>query len=331
LNSLLLAAAGASLCLAILTWIALVAARGIRHRVSVRRRQRRPRAGLALAEYCADGDAVALAAKLEGLPLDDVIAVAGRALPMLAEVNRKAVGDALARCGLARQVRARFGRASENTRILYCEVLGAVGDDAAVAGLESAVRRGSAAVRIAAAIALVELGKAPPLAPLLKTIGRGARRSSRLVYLLEKIAVDREAEVAALVLDDRAEPRLRVSALQALAIARPPAHRSLLLRLGQEPCALLAVAVARALARGETREGGAVLVSLLSHPAPQVRREAAAAAGSASVVRALPALERLTGDRDPPVAAAAARSMWLLHREQVRLRSAPAHLKGVAA
>lgn len=321
--NLLLVAAAASLCLAVAMWIALVLARWLRHRSSMRRRQRRPAAGLALAEFCADGDVETLGAKLAHLPAEDVIAVAGRALPSLSRTDRPAVGAALARCGMARAILRRFARSDENRRILHCELLGTIGGDDAAAGLRSALKDRAASVRIAAAIALVELGQAPPPAQLLSLLGRGARESSRLVYLLEKLVPHHEAEIVQLTSAHASEPRLRISALQALGLASPLTHRTLLFQLGQEPCPPVAVEVARALGRDGGAKAGAVLAAMLTHPAPSVRREAAAAIGTAGLAHARPALVRLTGDPDPPVAAAAGRSLWLL-------RKAPAHHREAA-
>jgi hypothetical protein len=62
--NLLLLVAAASLCLAVAMWIALVLARWLGHRSSLRKRRRRPAAGLALAEFCADGDVEKLGALL---------------------------------------------------------------------------------------------------------------------------------------------------------------------------------------------------------------------------------------------------------------------------
>jgi HEAT repeat protein len=322
--NLLLIGAAVSLCLAVMMWIALVLARWLRHRASVRRRRRQPTARLALAEFCADGDAARLGATLGKLPADDVIAVVGRALPLLSRRDRAAVGAALADGGMARVILRRFARCDENRRILACELLGAIGGKDAAAGLTGALKDRAATVRIAAAIALVELGQAPPVADLLAMLGRGARGSSRLVYLLEKLVPDCQAEMVRLVTGPGAEPRLRISALQALELAAAPTHRALILRLGGEPCPHVAVAVARALARERGAETGAVLAAMMTHAAPAVRREAAAAAGSAGFLAARPALVRLTGDPDPSVAAAAARSMWLLRRQ-------PAHRDPILA
>ena len=313
--NLLLLAAAASLCLAVAMWIALVLARWLRHRSSLRKRRRRPAAGLALAEFCADGDVEKLAALLADLRVDDVIAVAGRALPSLSRADRAAVGAALAGCGFSRAILRRFARSDENRRILYCELLGTIGGPDAAKGLWLALKDRAANVRIAAAIALVELAEAPALAKLLARLGRAARESSRLVYLFENLLPGCEAEIARLVGDEASEPRLRISALQALELGSPPAHRALLLRLDREACPELGVEVARALGRAGGAEAGALLVSMLTHAAPAVRREAAAAAGKAGFTSARPALARLTGDPDPLVAAAASRSMWMLRQQ----------------
>jgi HEAT repeat protein len=316
--NLLLAAAAASLCLAVVMWIALVLARWLRHRSMVRRGKRRPAAGLALAEYCADGDVDRLGGKLAHLPVDDVIAVAGRALPSLSRIDRAAVGAALASRGMARAIIRRFARSDENRRILYCELLGTIGGEDALSALRAALKDRATNVRIAAGIALVELGQAPPLAQLLTMLGRAARGSSRLVYLLEKLVPGCEAEIVRLVTTPAREPRLRINALQALGLASPLTHRALLLQLGQEPCPEVAVEVARAIGREIGAKAGAVLAAMLFHAAPSVRREAAAAIGTGGFTNAGPALVRLTSGPDPMVAAAAARSLWLL-------RKTPAH------
>jgi HEAT repeat protein len=216
---------------------------------------------------------------------------------------------------MAQAILRRFARSDENRRILHCELLGAIGGDDAAAGLRAALKDRATNVRIAAAIALAELGQAPPLGQLLSRLGARARRSSRLVYLLETFVPRCEAEIVQLATAPHLEPRLRISALQALGLARPPAHRNLLLRLGQEPCPQVAVEVARAFRGDRGAEAGALLASMLTHAAPSVRREAAAAIGTAGHLNAQPALVRLTSDPDPSVAAEAARSMWLLRKQ----------------
>lgn len=327
MNLLLIAAAG-SLCLAVAMWIALVAARWLRHRASVRRRAARVTAGLAIAEFCGDGNVDALSRKLARLPADDVIAVTGRALPALARRDREAVGSALAGCGISGRVRRSLKRPDESKRVLHCELMAVIGDDDALAVLRAALRDRAATVRIAAAIALVQVGEPLPLGELLTRLGRAARESSRLVLLLEKLVPDCETEIIDLVTNHRAEPRLRVSALQALELAGAPAHGALLVRLAQDPSAPVAAAATSGLAREGGARSASVLISMLTHPAPEVRRQAAAALGGSGFTAALPALLRLTGDSHPPVAAAAARSAWLLRRQDHHLKAAPS---GVAA
>lgn len=317
----LLVAAAASLCLAVAMWIALVLARWLRHRSTVRRGRRRPAAGLALAEFCADGDIERLGGKLAHLPLEDVVAVAGRALPSLSRIDRAAVGAALASLGIVGTIIRRFARSDENRRILYCELLGTIGGDRAAVALHAALKDRAPNVRIAAAIALVELGQAPAVAQLLTILGRAARGSARLVYLFEKLVVRCEAEIVRLATANSWEPRLRISALQALELASPITHRTLLLQPVHEPSEV-AVEVARALARKRGVEAGTALTALLFHSAPAVRREAAAAIGTATFGTAHPALVRLTSDPDAAVAAAAARSLWLLRQRQTQERSA---------
>jgi HEAT repeat protein len=316
MNNLLLIAAGASLCLAVAMWIALVIARGLRHASSRRRRERYPSAGIAIAEFCGDGDVDALAAKLGKLAPDDVVEVAGRALPFLAEVNRRAVGAALERCGIGRHIRRRFDKANEHRRILYCELLAVIGGADATAVLGKATGNAQPAVRLAAAIALADHGRRLPLRELLERLGREARRSSRLVLLFAKLLPHQEDEIGALVLDRDAEDRLRLSALHALEMEDAPSHREFLFALEEESSPALAAAAARGLTSQTDTRAGDTLIRLLAHPAPEVRREAAVAIGRARLLAGRQALVAVTGDASPMVAGAAARSLWLLERER---------------
>jgi HEAT repeat protein len=154
----------------------------------------------------------------------------------------------------------------------------------------------------------VELGRPPP-AQIAFLLGRGRARS-RGCLPARKLCPHEARSSAAPTHPSRA---WRISALQALGLASPLAHRTLLLQPGHERAAV-AVEVARALGRERGADAAAALTAILSHPAPAVRREAAAAIGTAGFATARPALVRITGDPDPAVAAAAARSLWLLRQ-----------------
>ncbi|HEX8194122.1 MAG TPA: HEAT repeat domain-containing protein, partial [Allosphingosinicella sp.] len=207
-----------------------------------------------------------------------------------------------------RRVGRALPRADAGVRLLYCELLAEMGGEEAVGVLEGALGDRSPAVRIGAGIALAELGAAPEIGALLQRLGPETHTSSRLAILFAWLLPAEERAVALIAADSGAAPRLRLSALDALRIARRPVYGRLLAALAGDAQVPVAAQVARALAGDRSQPGSAALAGLLAHPAPEVRREAARSAGADG-----PELRRLLVDRDPAVASAAARTVWMLN------------------
>jgi HEAT repeat protein len=312
MTSSLFLAAAASVCLAAFVWFGLIAARAGRHAVARRSRSSQVAAAEALHLFLDDRDAAALAAVWDRVKPDALAGFLARALPMLDAADYDAVCALLGRSRFEARVAAAFARAGEGERLLYCELLAETGEGEAFETLQRALADRSPAVRIAAAMGLAQRGAAPALDQLLDTLGPAAHRSSRMALLFELLLPGEETAIVRLAADEGAPPRLRLSALDALRLGGRGVHQRLLAALGDDPQAPVAAEVARSLAVGGMPGGAAILARLLDHPAPEVRREAARAA-ERDGGRDGPQLRRLLADRDPTVASAAARSIWLLN------------------
>jgi hypothetical protein len=308
MTSSLFLAAALSVCLAAFVWFALIGARAARSAMLRRSRSSREDAARALARFQRDRDPDALAKAWARVRTDELAAFLARALPMLDAADGEAARAVLRRGAFDRRMARAFPRADEGLRILYCELLAEIGGDDAKGTLQGALGDRAPAVRIAASIALAQLRAAPEIGALLAKLGTESYKSSRLVILLERLLPGEEWAIVRIASDERAEPRLRISALEALRLAGRGVHGRLLGVLADDPQAPVAAEVARALAHDESPAASAILARLLAHPTPEVRREAARSAR-----RDGPELRRLLADRDPTVASAAARSIWLLN------------------
>jgi hypothetical protein len=317
MTSSLFLAAALSVCLAAIVWFALIAARAGRLAMLRRSRTGQVAAAHALVRFESDGDADALAQAWRRVRLGALASFAARTLPMLDEPQREAVRAALRRSGFEARTARAFSAAGEGVRLLYCELLAETGGETGLGALDRALRDRAPAVRIAAAIALAQRQAAPALDALLATLGEAAFASSRLAILFELLLPREERAIVAVAADEDAAARLRLSALHALSLAGRRVHQPLLEALAEDPQPPIAAEVARSL-----HQAPAVTERLLLHSAPEVRREAARAAG-----RDGPALRRSLGDRDATVASAAARSIWMLSEGLALPAPAPAPLR----
>ncbi|HZF93315.1 MAG TPA: HEAT repeat domain-containing protein [Allosphingosinicella sp.] len=308
MTSSLFFAAAASVCLAAIVWFTLIGARAARSFMLRRSRSSREDAARALVRFQRDRDPDALAKAWARVRTGELAAFLARALPMLDAADGEAARIVLRRSVFDRRMARAFARADEGLRLLYCELLAEIGGDDALGALQPALGDRAPTVRIAAAIALAELRAAPEIGALLATLGPETYASSRLVILFERLLPGQEWAIVRIASEESAEPRLRISALEALRLAGRAVHGRLLGVLADDPQAPVAVEVARALAFDDSPAAPAILARLLAHPAPEVRREAARAAR-----RDGPELRRLLGDRDRTVASAAARSIWRLN------------------
>lgn len=306
--ALIILAAAASLCLAILMWVGLILARAYRVRRQHRRRAERARAAAAIEAYVEGRDWHRLVASLSELDPAPVVDVAARAMPALAAADRPALGGALARSGAGRYMARRMPNASEGDRVTFCELLAWIPGERPLRLLKRALKDRAPAVRIAGAIALAVRGE--PLSPsaLLRKIGRRAATSRRL-ELLFAIQMDRyEAEIVDLAQEGRAGAELRSCAWEALRRERPERYKELRRTIGADAPPPVAIAAIRAVEPGA--DADALLARLFESASPLVRREAAERAPLVGSLALSPALRTLANDPDPLVAAAAARSSW---------------------
>jgi HEAT repeat protein len=308
-TSLLFFAAGAAVCLAAFLWLVLIGARALRIEVSRRSKSSRTGAAQALARFENDRDGGALAKALAPMQPDILAATLARRIHHLDPPARSALRDVLTQTGFHKHARARLRSAPEGTRLLYCELLGEIPGKSAVSLLERALKDRSPLVRMGAAMSLARLGAAPPLRDLLARLGPRACASSRLTLLFELLLAEQGRELVEIAVDPTLPARIRLSALQAMALAGHDQYPRLLPTLAGDGAPPVAAEVARSLPAARVDAAPALLGELLAHPSRGVRREAAQAAGTSGAAVLKAPLRRLLLDRDPTVASRAARSL----------------------
>lgn len=322
-------------CAGVAMWLVLLAVRGAHLAVSARQRRHRHLILGALARFRIDRDEAAMADALRRADPAALIDIASRVLPLFTPAESRAYRAVLERRRVAAFIRRRMRGAHEAHRLLYCEMLATLGDDASIATLRRAVSDRSAAVRVTAAIGLAATGQLLDLRAVLTRLGAKARRSSRLTIMFEQLLPERRAAVADIARDERLEPRVRVSAFAALTGIDDAAYRGFLEEMADDCAPAIAAYAAHRLGDGRHPMAGKLLERLLANPSITVRRQATEAAARLGDGALMPALRLTLRDRDPIVHAVAARSMsrLMLGTAPVAARlPAPAHAPvGLAA
>jgi len=302
-------------CAGVLMWLGLLAVRAAHLAVAARQRRHRHLILGALARFRVDRDGAAMADALHRAHPAALIDIASRVLQLFTPAESQAYRAVLERRRVAAFIRRRMGRAHEAHRLLYCEMLATLGDEASIAVLRRAVSDRSAAVRVTAAIGLAATGQLLDLRAALARLGAKARRSARLAIMFEQLLPERREDVADIARDDRLEPRVRLSAFVALTGIDESAYRGFTEEMAQDRAPAIAASAARSLGDGRHPMAGTLLERLLASPSITVRRQATDAAARLGDGALMPALRLMLRDRDPIVHATAARSMSRLMLE----------------
>ena len=296
-------------CAGVGMWLCLLAVRAAKILLGRRRRRNRYAVLAAMTQFRMDQDRGRLIDALRRADATALIEIASRLLPLFTPGEREAFETALARRRMARFMSKRMPVVNEGKRLLFCELLGALGSERSLKTLWDAVGDRSPAVRIAAAISLAARGEVSDLRALLDRLGVDARRSARLTYLFDRLLPGRAAEVHAVAGDPTLEPRVRISAYLSLISVSEADYRALVPAMATDPSPWIAAAAARLLLQGPHPDAYRLVGDLLASGSLMVRREATEAAARLGDRRLTPALRHALGDRDPLVHAAAARSM----------------------
>lgn len=159
---------------------------------------------------------------------EELLAWAARPQPLLIGLSVELIGlvrgedrellvAAASRHGVAEGLRSRLGSRSARTRISAAEALTWFTDAFTTDALERALEDPHSHVRLTAAMALTESGRAPPLRFLIGHLGLGTRENSMLIAgLLKSIAADRPDEVKALIADPGVPTPVKAAAIEAL-------------------------------------------------------------------------------------------------------------------
>ncbi|AZO70100.1 MULTISPECIES: HEAT repeat domain-containing protein [unclassified Mesorhizobium] len=264
----------------------------------------------ALIAFTENRDREALKAAILAVPAGVAINAGFEFISLLRGEEYDDVLAAFNECGLPALVGRQLEKGNGAERIHAAEMLAALRSEGAVAGLLSALERDrSREVRIAAAIALCDLGSLPPLGIALRKIGDEGQRSRRLIELFRRFPAARLDELADHAARTDAVPFIRAAAIDALARAGSFRFADLFARLAGDASPEVAAAALRAL--GLTGHAGAtaILASAMANSDWDVRAAAADAAGRLGLAELAAPLSGLMDDEVWTVRYAAANAL----------------------
>lgn len=205
------------------------------------------------------------------------------------------------RLGAEDALAARLARGKPRTKVVAAEALAHFSGQRATDALDRALDDDSADVRLAAALALSQSGRAPPIALLVERLSLGrAENSLLLVSLLQHLVEDRREEVEALLEDDGVPPAVKAAAIDALAAFGSFAIAPTITRLAIEadPHGEEVARYLRALGTLRHPAGIPAIEHHLDAPTGWARAAAAEAAGRIGVDKVAPQLAALLEDED---------------------------------
>lgn len=293
-----------------LLWLCLIVARAYRLAAAARRARERRLVGDAFVTFFRDRDWPLLLSQLETVRASSVAEAAARALPLLPPDQQVVVGAALARRRVGAFIERARRSAAREVRVEHCELLRWIPGPRPDRLLREALGDRSAAVRLAAAIALVERGTAPGAANLFAALEPRGCRMARTAHLVDLLLPAEREALAAIAADEAADPHLRAHISAALERTQPEQDGLLGDILGEANPAI-ALPLLRGLEAGSP-DLELFLRRLLASPFAEVRSEAADRAGELGVTALLRLLLDLMRDPDPAVSAAAGRAAWRL-------------------
>ncbi|GLQ82809.1 hypothetical protein GCM10007881_63320 [Mesorhizobium huakuii] len=213
-------------------------------------------------------------------------------------------------CGLPALVGKQLEKGNSAERMHAAEMLAALRSENAVASLLSALDRDrSREVRIAAAIALCDLGSLPPLGIALGKVGVAGQRSRRLIELFRRFPPARFEELRDHAARTDAVPFIRAAAIDALARAAGFHFADFFARAAGDQSPEVAAAALRALGLTGHAEAPAILASAMANGDWDVRAAAADAAGRLGLAGLATPLSALMDDEAWTVRYAAANAL----------------------
>ncbi|ANT51353.1 HEAT repeat domain-containing protein [Mesorhizobium amorphae] len=264
----------------------------------------------ALIAFTENRDREALKAVLLSVPASVAIDAGFEFISLLRGEEHDELVSAFNECGLPALVGKQLERGNGAERIHAAEMLAALRSENAVASLLSALDRDrSREVRIAAAIALCDVGALPPLVITLRKIGIAGQRSRRLIELFRRFPPRRFDELEDHAGRQDAVPFTRAAAIDALARSGGFRFADFFARAVGDPSAEVAAAALRALGLTGHADAPAILVKAMANDDWDVRAEAANAAGRLGLSELAAPLAQLMDDEAWTVRYAAANAL----------------------
>ena len=240
-----------------------------------------------------------------------------------------------AELGVPARLRHQLGSGAARHRQAAAEALGLFSDERSIESLYHALGDRNPDVRLTAALALAQAGRAPPLRELVRRLDVGRREKSLLVNsLFKEIARHGTEELEALVGDEGVPATARIAAVEALAEAGSYAAVPLIAeaaiagaRDGRELAQYL-----RALAELGHPAAAPAVEAALSSPSASARAAAAEAVGRIGLADLAPRMTALLADPSWRVRFRAGEALVRMGEDGVAvLREAAAAGAGAAA
>ncbi|TIU73388.1 MAG: HEAT repeat domain-containing protein [Mesorhizobium sp.] len=264
----------------------------------------------ALIAFTESRDRDALKATVLDVPAGVAIDAGFEFISLLRGEERDDVLVAFNECGLPARVNRQLRKGNVADRIHAAEMLAAMGSDDATENLLSALTQDrSREVRIAAAIALCDLGSLPLLGTALDFIGVAGQRSRRLIELFRRFPRSRFNELAVHASRIDASPFIRAAAIDALARAGGFGFADFFAGLTGDAAPEVAAAALRALGLTDHAEAPAILKRAMANDDWDVRAAAAESAGRLGLPELAAPLSRLMDDEVWTVRYAAANAL----------------------
>lgn len=263
-----------------------------------------------LIAFSHDRDRVALKRAIASVPPATALKIGFEFLSLLRGEEYDDVIAVLVESGLPAHAERQLARGNGAARIHAAEMLSALHPDDAVPTLLATLDRDRGReVRIAAAIALCELGALPPLDATLRKIGAEGQRSMRLVELFRRLAANRLDELMAQVERTDLTPFVRAAVIDALARAGDFRLADFFGGIATDSSPDVASAAVRAVGRIGHPDAAAVLTRAMASGDWSVRYAAAEAAGQLGLPALVAPLAVLLDDTEWIVRYTAAKAL----------------------
>lgn len=258
----------------------LIARRVLQERRGAANADQRRQLLTALIAFTENRDRGALKAAILSVPAGVAMNAGFEFLSLLRGEEHDDVLAAFNECGVPALVGRQLERGNGAQRIHAAEMLAALRSENAIASLLSALDRDrSREVRIAAAIALCDLGSLPPLGITLRKIGVAAQRSRRLIELFRRFPPARFEELKDHAARADAVPFIRAAAIDALARSGGFRFADFFAHAATDSSPEVAAAALRALGLTGHADAPAILARAMANDDLDVRADAADAAG----------------------------------------------------